>query len=221
MPAEGAPVRIRLWDFPVRVVHWSFAVLVPVLWWTAEEGKLELHITIGLFMLGLVLFRLLWGFAGSAQARFSTFVRGPGAVLAHIRGRTQSAPGHNPLGALSVLALLGLLALQVGLGLFAQDEDGIDYGPLNHLVSYDRADSLSEWHGTMFYVLLGVIVVHLAAIVWYRVVRRDNLITPMITGYRAVAAGVAAPVMAPLWRFAASALVAAGVAWWISKGAPL
>lgn len=215
----------RLWDLPVRLVHWSFAALLPLLWWSAEEGKLDLHQTLGLVILGLVAFRLLWGVVGSETARFSAFLRGPRAVIAYVRGLRggTNAPvvGHNPLGGWSVLALLGLLAVQVTLGLFAQDTDAVQSGPLNYRVSWDTAKALSEAHEVGFNLILGFVVLHLAAIAYYRVVRRDDLVRPMLTGKRVLPMGVTAPKLAPLWRAAICAGVAGALAWWLSIGGPL
>ena len=92
------PPRVRVWDLPTRLFHWAIVLLVPALWWTHEIDRLDLHILLGEAMLGLVLFRLIWGVIGSSTARFSGFVRGPGAVLRHVRGKTAAALGHNPAG---------------------------------------------------------------------------------------------------------------------------
>ncbi len=220
MSTEHAPVRV--WDAPVRIVHWSFVVLTPALWWTGEEDLIEQHKLIGHVMLGLVAFRILWGFAGSSTARFARFVTGPARLITYLRGSAEApVVGHNPLGALSVLALLGILAAQVGFGLFAQDVDAIESGPLAYLVSYEAADAAREWHHLLFNVLLGLIVLHLAAILYYLLARRDNLVGPMLSGRRTYDVEVEAPGTAPLWRFAVAAVLAALFAWWVSKGAPL
>jgi len=219
--AAGTPV--RLWDLPVRLVHWSFAVLVAGLWWTAENRDMDLHFTLGLIMLALVVFRLLWGLVGSSTARFGSFVKGPGAIRAYLAGQKRGdahVVGHNPLGALSVIALLGLLALQVGLGLFAQDHDAVNSGPLNFLVSYDTALAISEIHEVVFNVILGFVGLHVAAILYYRFIKLDNLVSPMITGRRVFAEAVATPRIAPLWRALVCALVAAALAVWVKWGLP-
>ncbi len=216
---------IRLWDLPVRLVHWSFVALLPALWWSAETGRLDLHQTLGLVMLALVAFRLLWGAVGSETARFSAFLRGPRAVMGYVKGLRGGghapAAGHNPLGGWSVLTLLGLLAVQVTLGLFAQDTDAVGSGPLNHRVSWDTAEALTEAHELGFNLILAFVALHLAAIFYYRVIRRDDLVRPMLTGRRTFPSGTAEPRMAPLWRAGACAAVAAALAWWLSFGAPL
>lgn len=205
----------------MRIVHWSFVALLPALWWTAETRQMDLHFTLGLTMLGLVVFRLVWGVFGSSTARFTQFVKGPGAVLRYLK-TPDDAPhiGHNPLGALSVLALLALLGLQVGLGLFAQDTDAVSSGPLNHLVSWDTATAASDAHGIVFNVLLAIIALHVAAILFYRFVRKNDLVTPMISGRRAVATGVAQPPVASWIKGVAVAIVATVFALWISFGVP-
>ncbi len=222
---DRAAPTTRLWDLPVRLVHWSFALLVPLLWWTAESGKLDLHKNLGLVMLALVAFRLLWGVVGSDTARFARFLEGPAAIRNYLAGLRSSdhAPvvGHNPLGGWSVIGLLTLLALQVSLGLFAQDTDGVKSGPLNYLVTWDTAKALSEAHEVGFNLILALVALHLAAIFYYRVMRREDLISPMVTGQRRFAVPVAAPRMAPLWRAAVCAMLAGGLAVWLSTGLAL
>ena len=210
--------RIRIWDLPVRAFHWLLVVLVPLQWWTAEEEMMDLHILLGQITLGLILFRLFWGLIGSSTARFAGFVRGPRAMLAYLSGRLPPAIGHNPVGALSVLAMLALLALQVGLGLFASDEDGLYSGPLAHWIDGDLSEEFADWHETNFDVLMVVIGLHVAAILFYLVVKRDNLVAPMVTGAREGRAGEAPLAAAPAWRFAVAAAAAAGLTLWIASG---
>jgi cytochrome b len=221
--SSGLPAT-RLWDLPVRLVHWSFPLLLAALWLSAEKGRLDLHKTIGLVMLGLLAFRVLWGFVGSSTARFAGFLAGPRQVLAYVRGLrgADAAPvvGHNPLGGWSVLVLLGLLTLQVGLGLFSQDTDAVQSGPLNYLVSYDTGKLAGEVHEAVFNLILLFVAIHLAAIAYYRFVKHDDLIRPMITGSRLFAVPVVAPRQAPWWRAVLCAVLAAALAWWIGLGAP-
>ncbi|MEP7222866.1 MAG: cytochrome b/b6 domain-containing protein [Novosphingobium sp.] len=224
MTIEEQTRTVILWDLPVRLVHWAFVGLMPALWWTARNGKLDLHEKIGMTMLGLVVFRLLWGVVGSSTARFASFVRGPAAVMAYLRGMrsSDSVPivGHNPLGGLSVIALLGLLGAQVTLGLFAQDTDGIFSGPLNHLVSWDTASTMSAAHGLVFNLILLFVVVHIAAIAFYRIAKRDNLVGPMVSGRKRFAESIVAPRIAPLWRALVIAAIASTIAVWLAWGAP-
>jgi cytochrome b len=182
-PASSTAVLV--WDLPVRVAHWSFVILLPALWLTAEYGEMQVHFILGHIALSLLIFRIYWGVVGSSTARFATFVRGPRAILRYLRAG-DTAAGHNPLGALSVIALLGLLGLQIGLGLFAQDSDAIHSGPLAGLVSFETSDAATEWHGDIFNILVGLVALHIAAIAFYLLGKKDNLLTPMITGRKRV-----------------------------------
>ena len=219
--------RVKLWDWPVRLIHWSFVLLLPALWWTWKKGDIATHKLLGYVLLALLVFRIFWGIAGSETARFSGFVKGPRAVAAYLRGlfSKESEPivGHNPVGGWSVVALLLLLTAQTIVGLFTQDVDGIESGPLTYLVSYDRADAARWWHDKLFDALLALVALHVAAILFYLFVKRDNLVGPMITGSRKWPASPSAPApaQAPLWRILVGAALAAGLAWWVSLGCPL
>ncbi|HEV7659461.1 MAG TPA: cytochrome b/b6 domain-containing protein [Allosphingosinicella sp.] len=202
--------KVRIWDLPVRLVHWAIVLIVPAMWATHEYERMDLHILLGQTLLGLVLFRLIWGLIGSSTARFSGFVRGPRAVARYLAGRGGPVFGHNPLGGWSVLLMLLVLVTQVGLGLFAIDEDSLNEGPLSHLVSYETARTLAHRHETFFYILLALIAVHIGAILYYRLFKRDDLITPMVTGRRAAGEDEAAMIPAPWWRFLVAAGLAAG-----------
>ena len=172
---------------------------------------MDLHLLLGETMLGLILFRLLWGLLGSSTARFAGFVRGPAAVLRYLRAGGK-AFGHNPLGGWSVMLILLALSVQVGLGLFASDEDGIHAGPLSrHMPDLESAHELAERHETLFWVIVALIALHVAAILWYRLVKRDDLLTPMVTGRGPAGAAGEAMVPAPLWRFGLAAGLAAGL----------
>lgn len=222
MVEPAADRAVYLWDWPVRITHWGFALLLPAMWWTAEEGEMERHQQLGLLFLGLLVFRVLWGFGGSAPARFGQFVKGPGAVLAYVRGTATGGPvlGHNPLGGWSIAALLALIAVQIGLGLISQDVDGLFSGPLNHLVSYDTGDAARGWHELSFNILAGLVVVHIFAVGFYLFVRRDNLITPMLSGRKRVDGTVADPRRGSATALIASAVAAVGVVTWVWFGAP-
>ncbi|MCX8475947.1 MAG: cytochrome b/b6 domain-containing protein [Sphingomonas sp.] len=216
---DPEPMDVKLWDLPVRLVHWGFALLLPAMWATAEFGQMPVHRVLGYVALGLLLFRLYWGVAGSSTARFASFVRGPGAVIRYLRAGVPVV-GHNPLGALSVIALLGLLGLQIGLGLFAQDSDGLFAGPLAALVGYETSDAATEWHETVFNILLGFVVLHIAAVLFYLVVRRDNLVRPMVTGRKRMAVSEL-PEMGSLARALIGVAGSGTITLWIAAGAPL
>ncbi|MCZ8136870.1 MAG: cytochrome b/b6 domain-containing protein [Porphyrobacter sp.] len=212
---------VRVWDGLLRLAHWSFPLLIAAMWWTAENDKWALHRRIGLVLLGVLVFRVVWGFLGPETARFAQFVKGPGAVLAYLRGDRSAGPaiGHSPLGGWSTLALIGAMLAQVGLGLFAGDPyDGMT-GPLNSLVGVTLADTITDLHETFFNVLLGLIVLHLAAITWYAV-KGDDLLSPMVGGDRPPMAGVTGIGPLPWLRAALAVALAAGFALWIAYGAP-
>lgn len=217
----SAAVRARLWDAPVRLVHWGLVTLIGFSWWAAEYDHLEWHRWSGYGVMGLVVFRLIWGFAGSGNVRFASFVRGPAATFAYLRALPHRAsgftPGHNPLGAWSVLALLAVLVVQVVTGLFAVDVDAFEAGPLSDRVDFDTGRLIAGWHEWSFTALQVLVVLHLTAVAFYLVYKRDNLIGPMVTGWKKVAKDPGL-VFAPLWRAAVATLVAVGFAWWVSKG---
>jgi cytochrome b len=213
-PAARQP----LWDLPVRIVHWLLAALIAFSWWSVKYHHTDWHIWSGVAILTLLVFRLLWGVVGSSTARFANFVRGPRTVLQHLRGHWRGI-GHTPLGALSVVALFGAVAVQVGLGLVSQDEDGLYAGPLSRLISSDASDTARDIHEQWFKVVLGLIVLHLAAIIYYRL-RGQKLTKPMITGKAALDPG-AEPMKPGKWWVALLCFAAAfGVARWVVAGAP-
>jgi len=207
-----------VWDLPVRLVHWLLAGLIAFSWWSVHNHHTDWHIWSGCAVLTLLIFSLLWGFVGSSTARFSTFVRGPRGVRDYLRGRWRGI-GHNPLGALSVLVLFAALGVQVALGLIAEDEDGIYTGPLYRLVSSDTSDKARGLHALWFNVILGLIVLHVAAIIFYRM-RGKRLTIPMITG-RAVLEPGTQPMRPGKWWAALICLVVGiGITRWIIAGAP-
>ncbi|MBW0150553.1 MAG: cytochrome b/b6 domain-containing protein [Phenylobacterium sp.] len=200
---------VKVWDLPTRLVHWALAVLVVVAWLTAGE-RMDIHRYAGYGILGLVVFRLYWGVAGGSTARFSEFVKGPGAVLAYVRG-WRGAPasfGHNPLGALSVLLLVVLLISQVGLGLFTVDIDGMESGPFARFVTFDTGRTAAELHELNFRLLQAAVALHLVAIAAYAVFKRRNLVKPMVTGQDATPGLEGELRPAPLWRLALGVVIA-------------
>jgi cytochrome b len=208
-----------LWDLPVRLVHWLLAALIAFSWWSVHNHHTDWHIWSGIAILTLLIFRLLWGFAGSSTARFASFVTGPRKMAEDLRGRWAGI-GHTPLGALSVVAMLAAVAVQVGLGLISEDEDGIYAGPLADLVSTDTSDQARDIHELWFNVVLGLIILHVAAIVWYRLRRGRKLTRPMITG-KAMLDPAAEPMRPGKWWAALICLgIALAVSRWVVAGAP-
>jgi cytochrome b len=213
---------IRLWDLPIRLFHWSTVALVFGLWLTHVTGHMDVHIKLGMALLFIVSFRIAWGFLGSDTARFASFVKGPAAIRAYLKSGTNpdGTPivGHNPLGALSVVGLIGILGLQIGLGLFATDTDAINSGPLNYKIGSDLAEKITDLHELVFNVILLLVVVHLGAIIFYAIKKKDRLIPPMVTGKKAFDAPVAQPKSAPLWRLILALALAFAISDWVWNG---
>ena len=208
--------KVRIWDLPTRIFHWVLAVLVVVCYLSGDNGRFDIHIPAGQALLVLVLARVLWGFAGSEPSRFRAFVRPLREIAAYVRTLGKRAPGHhpghNPLGGLSVVAMLAVLLLQAGLGIFAVDVDGYNEGPLSFLVSYDAAREAAELHGDVVDILLILVGLHLAAILFYRVFKREKLVKPMVTGWASLPAGDRpAPRLVSAWRALLVLAIAAAV----------
>lgn len=220
-PAAIGSTKLAVWDLPTRLFHWALVGLIGFSWWTGEQGENDLHFYSGYAVLTLLIFRLLWGIFGSSTARFSSFVRGPGAVADYL-GRMKAWPGvgHTPLGALSVLALLAILFLQVGTGLIQTDDDGLVEGPLAPLVSYDVAEAAHDLHEVSFDLLLVLIGLHVAAILFYRLALGKRLLGAMITG-KADLDSPAEPMRPGKgWVAVLCLVLALGLTRWIIAGAP-
>ena len=216
---EGRPAgprEVRIWDLPTRIFHWVLVVLVVVCYLSGDNGRFDIHIPAGQALLVLVFARVLWGFVGSEPSRFRAFVRPVGEIAAYVRTLGKRAPGHhpghNPLGGLSVVAMLAVLLLQAGLGIFAVDVDGLYEGPLSFLVSYDAAREAAELHGDVVDVLLILVGLHLAAILFYRVFKRERLVKPMVTGRAELPPGGRPPPrLVSAWRALLVLAIAAAV----------
>lgn len=180
-------IAVKVWDVPVRVVHWALVMLLLFSWWSGEQGGLTMiyHMWSGYAILTLLCFRLVWGFIGSRHARFRDFLYAPKAVVDYARtlsGRRAAVyAGHNPVGGLSALAMLLAILVQAGTGLFAND-DVLTEGPLYRYVTKDTSDWLTSIHHYNFYVLLGLAAIHIAAVLYYWVYKRENLVGAMFTG---------------------------------------
>ena len=179
-----------VWDLPTRVFHWTLVVLVGVSFTTGLMGGfniMDYHMLSGYGILSLVIFRILWGVIGNDQARFSSFVKGPKTTIAYakqlLKKHQQPSTGHNPLGALSVLAMLAVLLIQAGSGLFANDDILLE-GPLAHLVSDRTSSQLTSIHETVPWIIAGLVILHLAALAYHVIIRGENLLLPMLTGWR-------------------------------------
>lgn len=184
MQDEAQKVKVQVWDLPTRLFHWVLVGLVVTSVVTGNLGPMHLHQTAGMAILALILFRLIWGFVGGTHARFADFVKGPKAAFDYLKGRSYYI-GHNPLGGLMVLALLALLPLQAGLGLFGNDDISYD-APLSKFISKSASDAATGWHALSFKLILVLVVLHVGAALFYLIAKKDNLIRPMITGWKAL-----------------------------------
>jgi cytochrome b len=207
-----------VWDLPVRLFHWLLAALIGFSWWSVKNHHTDWHMWSGFGILTLLIFRFLWGLVGSSTARFSSFVRGPRAIRDYWRG-CWTGVGHNPLGALSVIALLAAVAVQAGLGMISEDEDGLYLGPLAGIVSTDTSDKARDLHELWFNVVLVLIALHLIAILFYAASGK-KLTLPMITGRAELEAGTEPMQPGKWWVALICLLVAFGFTRWLVAGAP-
>jgi cytochrome b len=193
---EAVRAERRVWDFPVRFFHWSLVAAITTAFATNKLGVnyFKYHVWAGYAVIVLVAFRLIWGLVGTRHARFWNFLRGPTETLAYardlVKGEDKHYPGHNPLGALMVLSLLGALAAQSILGLFGNDEI-FNVGPLYGYVTKDFSLVLTSIHRQLFYWLAGAVALHILAVIAHKVFKNENLVRAMITGrkpYHAVPA---------------------------------
>lgn len=216
---------VRVWDIPTRLFHWTLVGLVGFLWWTGENGPIENHMLAGYAVLALILWRLIYGVVGSTTARFSDFVKGPGAVIRYLKsafGKNTLSDakdhvlGHNPAGGWMVMVLLLILLAQASTGLFAND-DIFSEGPLATMVSKETSDMLTRWHkGILFPALQVLVGLHVLAAFFYLFAKGENLIRAMVTGKKAAPpeAGKDLRFASPLVALAV-AVVAGAVVWYI------
>ncbi len=174
---------IRVWDLPIRVFHWLLVVCIAGSFLTINLGDqfIQWHAYCGYSILTLLIFRIIWGFVGSTHARFLSFIPSKQAIFDYLRGRSPHVLGHNPIGAISVFALLFVLSIQVFTGLFVDDEVSFK-GPLEKYVSGSVSSFLSEIHEGNQVVILTLIAIHIAAIIFYKKFKGEDLIKPMISG---------------------------------------
>ena len=205
---------VTVWDAPVRLFHWAIVVLVGTSWLTQHEGWMSWHFYSGYAIGTLLLFRLAWGFVGSETARFSQFLAGPRAAWRHLRHLPRREPdeqvGHNPAGGWMVLVMLALLAVQVGTGLCANDQADT-YGPFADALGQGLSDRLTDIHALTFTLIEIAVALHVAALLAYAVLKRHNLVRPMLTGKKPLPAHRAPPRLASPWLAAALLAVAAGL----------
>jgi cytochrome b len=189
-----------VWDLPLRLLHWLLAISLAGSWYTAENGSeflnigdtplayIQIHFYLGYFALGMVTFRIIWGFVGPRHARFSTFLAGGSKFASYARGlfKRDSAPavGHNPVGGWMVVLMLLMVGAQAVTGLFLIDNTEIWPAPYHPAVSGETAASLGKFHRINFNVLLWVVSLHVLAILFYVFYKRQNLVGPMLAGHK-------------------------------------
>ncbi|MDR2882096.1 MAG: cytochrome b/b6 domain-containing protein [Azoarcus sp.] len=211
--------RVKVWDVPTILFHWLLVLLTIAAFVTGflGGGLIEIHGQFGLAIAGLLAFRLVWGVIGSTYARFARFVSGPARVLAYLRGQWHGL-GHNPLGAWSVLGLLTLMLFQVVSGLLSDDNISFT-GPLRVLVSQGTADWLTGLHKLNVWLIIGLVSLHTLSVILYLVVKKNNLLTPMFTGYKTIDDPTQEPARGGGWLpFIVATLIAVGVVWVANGG---
>lgn len=216
---------VRVWDLPTRAFHWLLAASVIASIITAKIGgnAMVWHVRLGLLALSLLLFRLLWGFVGGHWSRFASFIYAPTHVFDYLRGARgpddRFEVGHNPLGALSVFALLAVLVVQVATGLVADDEIATT-GPLNRFVASSLASSATGWHKAAGqYLVIALLVLHVGAVLYYLLKKDRDLVGPMWHGDKLLPPSTPASADGMAQRTLAAVLLAAtlGLSWWIAR----
>ena len=218
---------VRIWDLPTRLFHWALVVSVVGLVVTGNVGGnlMPWHARLGYVVFTLVLFRLIWGVVGGHWSRFGAFVPSPGRLFAYLSGKVGSEVGHNPLGALSVLAMLTVLSLQVASGLVSDDEIAFS-GPLSALVSSSWVSLATSYHkGPGKLALLALVALHVAAIVFYQRVKHKRLVQSMVHGNVEMNSGQPLPIesvdgVAQRVLAAAVLAICAGLVAWVVSLAP-
>jgi cytochrome b len=218
------PTIVRVWDLPTRCFHWALAACVlgslATAW--APGSWVEWHARLGYTALALLVFRLCWGVFGGRWSRFTSFLYSPRSVMAYLRGSAHPdhLVGHNPLGAGSVLAMLLVLLVQVGTGLVSDDEIAFQ-GPLNRFVESGKGLAATSYHKNIGqWLVLGLVLLHVGAILYYRLKKGENLVRPMLVGDKVVPGATASSRDDGAMRLLALAVFAAcagGVAWLVTR----
>jgi cytochrome b len=212
--------RVKVWDPWIRLVHWSVLGLLGLSWWTAETGRMDLHLISGYLILTLLLFRLAWGFLGSETARFRHFLRSPFTALRHLGGMFRHSPdtqiGHNAAGGWMVLALLGLLLLQTLSGLLSDDQI-FTSGPLARHAPGALVDWASWIHIRNFNLILAAAALHVVVVLLYQLLRRHDLLRPMLSGSKRMPQPAPVLRFAPNWLAALLLAISGGIVWGLSR----
>jgi cytochrome b len=206
--------KVKVWDFPTRLFHWAMVSLLASLWWTADIGEMQWHQVLAYVLMVLIVFRIVWGFVGSETSQFRQFFVSPKKVIDYTL--TEPKPrslGHNPLGGYMVVALLSLLLVQLTTGLFATDEIFTE-GPLIYLVSADTASWLTWLHKTNFNIILAFAAIHVLAVIVH-VIKGDNILKAMFSGYKQVNEPVVPPRLRPIWLAFILGVAIFTLIWWL------
>ena len=211
-----------VWDLPTRLFHWLVVLSIIGSYTTAKLGTewMPWHMRLGYFMIGLLVFRIIWGLIGPRHARFVNFIKGPTSIAAYLKGGLKTV-GHNPMGAGMVVLMLVLLAVQATTGLFSTDDIAF-VGPYNPSVSHALAEKLTGIHHFNFNLILAAVVLHLCAIAFYTFVKKERLVPAMIHGHKpleVVPAHEAIPT-SQLWKALIVIAVAGGCVYWLLHAAP-
>jgi cytochrome b len=210
--AAAGTRRVPVWDLPTRVFHWAIVALVIALYVSQRVNRMDLHVAAGETLLALLIFRILWGFCGAETALFRCIASSPGSALRHLFHLARREPdrtvGHNPAGAWMVFVLLGLLLGETLSGLYTNNDVAND-GPFTEIVPAPVANAISDLHTILWDMLLGAIALHLMAVLAYFILKRQNLVGPMLTGAKRLPRDVPVPRFASL---ALALLLAAGSA---------
>ena len=219
-PIDSDQINVKVWDVLIRGFHWLLVINIAVMLISAELENFDVHIMAGKVVVTLLAIRIVWGLIGSSNARFSALVYRPQAYIDYIRKLPERSAGHSvahsPIGALAVIAILLVVAIQATSGLFAADVDGLIEGPFAYYITYELSRTASDIHLSNIDWLITIIVVHIAANLFYYFYKRDNLIKPMITGARSIpeAQQIDAPQLASYWKALwVTILVAALMIW--------
>jgi cytochrome b len=209
---------VRVWDLPTRIFHWLLVLCITGSFVTIKVGGnwTQYHFWFGYAILTLIAFRILWGLVGSRYARFSSFPPNPFRTLAYLKSGHGGSLGHNPLGAWSVYGLIFIVGAQVVGGLFADDEIASS-GPLSKFVSNATVSLITSLHKLNQWVIIALVVLHVGAVLYYLYKKRENLITPMISGDKySPSGGHAASDSWAVRSLAALLLAASGaLVWWV------
>lgn len=179
--------KTRIWDSPTRLFHWALVINIVAAWYTIENRLIELHEIAGYSLLTLIIFRILWGFVGSSTSRFTYFLCSPISALKYLRlsikQKAHHELGHNPAGGWMVAIMIVIILVQILSGLFANNDLGFS-GALSDFVSKESSDLITQLHQLNFDILVAIIWLHVVAVFFYVLVKKDNLVKAMITGYK-------------------------------------